>query len=54
MNLVRTIRDEKPAGISESIWDGTDSEGTRIANGAYFYEIEAGGSTFRGKILVIE
>lgn len=54
MNPVRTIRDEKPAGVSESIWDGTDSEGARIANGAYFYEIEANGSTFRGKILVIE
>lgn len=54
MNLVRSLKDNSPAGISEMRWDGMDRNGTRIANGAYFYEVRAGGAKFRGKILVIE
>jgi len=54
MNLVREIVDDAPAGTSESVWDGTDSGGARVANGTYFYEVSAGDDLFRGKILVIE
>ena len=54
MNLVRQISESSVSGIYESLWDGTDDRGVRVANGTYFYEIKSGGSRFRGKILVIE
>lgn len=46
MNLVRTL--------GEPVWDGRDEGGYRVPNGPYFYAIDAGGETLRGKILVIE
>ncbi|RMH65888.1 MAG: hypothetical protein D6685_05465 [Bacteroidetes bacterium] len=55
MNLVRTLVDERqPPGEREVVWDGTDDGGLRVANGPYFYTVDVGGETFRGKILVIE
>ena len=42
------------AGLRELNWDGLDQDGVRIANGPYFYVIEAGGQSFWGKILIIE
>ncbi len=54
MNLVRTVEDSAPSGISDTRWDGKGDDGARVANGAYFYEVRAGGSRFRGKILIIE
>jgi photosystem II stability/assembly factor-like uncharacterized protein len=55
MNLVRSLVDEsQAAGIREVVWDGTDDGGLRVANGTYFYLVDTGGDTFRGKILVIE
>ena len=51
MNLVRTI--EGPAA-TEQAWDGADADGVRVANGVYFYAVEAGGDTLWGKILVLE
>ena len=54
MNRVRTISQQSPSGISEARWDGMSDSGTRVANAAYFYEVKAGGNSFRGKILVIE
>ncbi len=46
MNLVRTL--------DEPVWDGRDAGGYRVANGTYFYAIDAGGSPLRGTILVLE
>lgn len=55
MNLVRELDEPGlPAGVRETIWDGTDKNGLRVANGPYFYLVEAGNDAFRGKILVIE
>ncbi|NND70829.1 MAG: hypothetical protein HKN43_04565 [Rhodothermales bacterium] len=55
MTLVREIDiDSSSPGIRESVWDGKDSEGLRVANGTYFYVVEAAGDTFWGKILVLE
>ncbi len=55
MHLVREVwNGALPAGEREVLWDGTDDGGTRLANGVYFYSVEAGRQTFRGKILVIE
>lgn len=55
MNLVRSLVDERQGGGEREVsWDGTDDNGARVANGAYFYAIEAGGDTFWGKVLVLE
>ena len=55
MNLVRELnRDGQEAGIREVVWDGTDSNGLRVANGTYFYVVDAGNASYRGKILVVE
>ena len=55
MNLIRELREPAaPAGTRETIWDGTDDGGLRVANGPYFYLVDTGSSSLRGKILVIE
>ena len=55
MNLVRELQETAlSSGIRETIWDGTDRDGLRVANGAYFYIVDAGSESFRGKILVVE
>lgn len=55
MTLVREISaPSQPAGIRETVWDGKDRDGLRVANGTYFYIVDAGDASFRGKILVLE
>lgn len=55
MNLVRALPTEsRSAGIAESIWDGADSRGLRMANGTYFYSVDTGSAVVWGKILLIE
>ncbi len=55
MRLVREMdEDVQPQGVREAIWDGRDSDGLRVANGAYFYAVRAGDKTTWGKILVVE
>ncbi len=54
-SLVRDWTDSRPQGTGESVWDGRDARGLRVANAAYFYSIEGpGGFQATGKILVIE
>ncbi len=39
----------------DEVWDGTDDQGRRVANGVYFYRIEIGNrSTVWGKIMAIQ
>ena len=55
MNLVRRLSDSSAdSGEREVSWDGITDNGTRAANGTYFYAIQAQGKTFWGKILVLE
>ena len=54
MNVVRELKVEFQNGVNESMWDGMNSSGIPVPNGTYFYEVNAGSSRFRGKILVIE
>ncbi len=53
MRLVRTL-DADGSGEREVQWDGFDARGVRAPNGPYFYAVEQGGRSVRGKILVIE
>lgn len=42
--LVRVLRDEQtPAGQHTILWDGTTTEGKRLADGFYTYRLEANG-----------
>lgn len=55
MGLVREWTDDRVAGPGESVWDGRDARGIRLANGPYFYTITgSGGFSASGKILVVE
>ena len=44
----------RPAGANEVLWTGVADDGTRVANGAYIYIVDAGGDQFSGKILVLD
>lgn len=40
---VRLLLDEqRPAGVSQLIWNGTDDQGRRVASGTYFYRMTYG------------
>lgn len=53
MSLVRTLDvDAGPVGTREITWDGRDDDGFRVANGVYFYAVEADDAW--GKIHVLE
>lgn len=56
MNLVREVSSAmRSQGVREEVWDGTDANGVRIANGVYFYEIRAAkDGIFRGKVMILE
>jgi len=55
MNLVRDIENSSfNTGTYETVWDGIDGEGRKVANGAYFYIIEMPDRTVNGKILLVE
>ena len=55
MRPVRTLdAPSRPAGGNEVLWDGLSDEGTRVANGAYIYVVDAGGEQRSGKLLVFE
>ena len=54
MDRVRTLAEQQPAGEQEMVWDGTGADGLRLPNGPYFYTVEVGGTTARGKILLVE
>jgi hypothetical protein len=55
MNLVREIEDGSfSPGIYESVWDGYDGRGRKVANGPYIYIIETESGQVNGKILVAD
>jgi hypothetical protein len=57
MNLVITLRDEKSAaGIDQDReWDGKNDKGDIVANGVYFFKVEApGGQTEWGKLVILK
>jgi len=58
MNRVRTLINDaprNPAGEYDELWDGTTDDGTVVANGVYFYRVDAGGADpVFGKIIVMQ
>jgi hypothetical protein len=38
----------------EVVWEGTGDGGLRLPNGPYFYTVDTGDRTLRGKILIVE
>jgi hypothetical protein len=54
MTPVRTLTAQQSAGRQEMIWDGTDASGLRLPNGTYFYTVDTGDRTLRGKILMVQ
>ncbi len=51
---VRKLLDsDLPAGANEARWDGTDDGGARVAPGVYFYRLEAEGSVFVRRAVVL-
>lgn len=54
MNRVRAFSRRKSAGQVEVVWEGTGDGGLRLPNGPYFYTVDTGDRTLRGKILIVE
>jgi hypothetical protein len=57
MNLIRELETDFQVTTGrnyEAIWDGTDSSGRKVGNGAVFYRISVGNDHATGKILVLE
>src|SRR5262249_48072404 len=53
--LVRNLIDEqRPAGASTAEWNGRDNSGTQVATGVYFYVLEAGGSRYQRKMVLLK
>lgn len=54
MNLIRDLTSDGEPGFREAAWDGTTDNGYRVPNGVYFYAVDTGGESVRGKIQVLE
>lgn len=56
MNLVKTLQDEKSvAGVDQDKeWDGKNDKGDVVANGVYFFKVEAPGQTEWGKLVILK
>lgn len=58
MNLVRTLEDnqQRLGDVEyEAVWDGRNGKGEIVANGVYFFKVEApGGQTEWGKVVVLK
>mgnify|MGYP006278514593 CR=1 FL=1 len=52
MNKVWSTSERKPQGQQETTWNGTDDRGLRVPTGTYFYTVDLGDQTVRGKILL--
>lgn len=51
--LVREIKENKPAGFHTTIWDGKDTKGIDVTSGIYFYRLESTNKTKTGKIIFL-
>jgi len=52
--LIRTLVDDvEEAGVKRTGWDGNDRYGTKVANGVYFYTLEAGDHELTKKLVFV-
>ncbi len=49
----RVLDADLPAGANQARWDGTDAHGARVSPGVYFYRLEAEGSAFVRRTIVL-
>ncbi len=57
MDLVKVVADGESvnSGVSrEFYWDGTNRAGEEVANGVYFYRVDAPGASRWGKLMVVK
>jgi hypothetical protein len=56
MNHIKTIFNNVKSGslVQEDIWDGSDHNYSRVANGVYFYRVKIDDENIWGKILVLK
>jgi hypothetical protein len=52
--VARIVDNEMSAGIHEVGWDGSNSAGNRVAEGMYFYRLQAGNELVTGKLMLME
>ena len=53
--LVRKLVDKHSgAGVSTAVWNGRDDKGAGVATGIYFYVLEAGGSRYQRKMVLLK
>ncbi len=53
--LINSLLDaDVSAGIHEVGWDGSNSAGNRVAEGMYFYRLQAGNELVTGKLMLME
>jgi flagellar hook assembly protein FlgD len=51
---VRTLRSGvETAGRHVFVWDGTNTRGSRVASGVYFYRLSTGTSSVTRKMVVV-
>ena len=50
--LVRVlVDDERAAGATSVVWDGTDAAGRRVAPGVYYYQLSHGSLRTKGRMV---
>ena len=52
--LVRTLsHGVMAAGPNETVWDGRDAQGRRVASGVYFYRLKAGDQQVKKRMALL-
>ncbi len=53
--LVKTLIDgQLPAGANQVVWDGTTNEGSPVATGMYFYQLQTDNKTLKKRMMLIK
>ncbi len=50
-SLVYADKQQTDAGLQKLSWDGTDLNGSKVADGVYFYQIQIGNQLINGKLI---
>ena len=52
--IATLVNEDKPAGNYEVTWNGTNSEGQKVASGTYFYRIVVGDFVESKKMILLK